>query len=44
MPEDPIQMLGCYITAHLPPDERTELMEEFQDGEEAEEEYEEDTV
>jgi len=40
MPEDPVQMLGCYIGEMLPPELKAELMFEFQS--EVEEDFEED--
>lgn len=45
MPEDPIQLLGCFIAMKLPPEQQAELMNEFQPEEEddiEEEEEEED--
>ena len=42
MPEDPIQMLGCYIGETLPPEQKNELLYEFQSDEDEEEEYEEE--
>ena len=40
MPEDPIQMLGCYIGETLPPDQKNQLLYEFQSDDYEEEEYE----
>lgn len=42
MPDDPIQMLGCYIGETLPQEQKNELLYEFQSDEEEEEEYEEE--
>jgi len=42
MPDDPIQMLGCYIGETLPQDQKNELLYEFQSDGEEEEEYEEE--
>lgn len=41
MPEDPIQLLGCFIGTTLSPEQQAELMNEFR-PEEEEEEYEEE--
>ena len=43
MPEDPIQLLGCFIGTTLSPEQQAELMEEFRPEEEEEEEEEEET-
>lgn len=42
MPEDPIQMLGWFIGVALPPEQREELMAQFQPEEEEEEDQEEE--
>lgn len=42
MPEDPIQLLGCFIGTTLSPEQQAELMNEFRPEEEEEEEEEED--
>lgn len=36
MPDDPIQMLGCYIGETLPPEQKNELLYEFQSSDEEE--------
>lgn len=42
MPDDPIQLLGCFIGTTLPQELQAELMNEFQSDDEEEEEEEED--
>ena len=42
MPEDPIQLLGCFIGTTLSPEQQAELMNEFRPEEEEEDEEDED--
>jgi adenylate kinase len=42
MPEDPIQLLGCFVWSTLPQEQQAELVQEFQPDQEEEDGYEEE--